>query len=341
MAMGCLMLLLPSCSAQPLLDDDSAVCVAFYNVENLFDTQDDKKINDNEFLPHSKKKWDKDRYNNKLHNLAVVLSDLGTQDVASGASIIGLAEIENERVLKDLIAQDTLQNKNLKYVHYNSPDKRGIDVALLYNAHKFAVLNSERVSVNGFKKGGDKLFTRDILMVEGILGSDTVFVLVNHWPSRRGGAEESKYLRKIVAVTLKNKTESIKKKHPNAKIILMGDFNDNPNDESLVKHLGTTKDPSAVKGNTFYNPFYNMKKKGVGTTPYRGDWFMFDQILFSRNLVQDTVGFTYLKSVIFTGKYLYQKGGKYDGYILRTFAGGNYLNGYSDHLPVYCILKKQ
>lgn len=336
-----LCLVVTSCHAQPLLDDDSAVCVAFYNVENLFDTENDKRINDEEYMPQSKKQWDKIKYQNKLDNLSIVLYDLGTKDVLSGAALIGLAEIENEKVLKDLVEQDTLKPRNYQYVHFDSPDKRGIDVALLYNPSKFSVLNSEKVHVNGFKKGGEKLYTRDILKVQGLLGKDTVYVFVNHWPSRRGGAEETKYLRKIAALALKAQTDKLFKENPKAKVILMGDFNDNPGDESLSVHLGTTKNQETVKGNEFYNPYFLLKRNGTGTTPYRGDWFMFDQVLFSRNLVQADSGYNYLKSGIFNESYLYQQGGKYDGYILRTYAGGKYLNGFSDHLPVYAILRKR
>ena len=329
-----------SCSSQPILDDDSAVCIAFYNVENLFDTKDDKKVNDNQYLPKSKIEWDEEKYQNKLKNLSQVLFDIGRKEVASGASLIGLAEIENEQVLKDLIVKDSLANRGLKYVHYNSPDKRGIDVALLYNPKKFYVLEKESVPLNGFKKDGKKLYSRDILKVKGVLGTDTVWVFVNHWPSRRAGKEKTAYLRKIAAVALKAQTEKIRKLNPKAKIIVMGDFNDTPEDASIKTHLQTSKKSETVKGNEFYNPFEVMTKNGVGTTPYRGDWFMFDQILFSRELVQTSPGYKYASSNIFTAPYLYQHGGKYDGYILRTFAGGNYLNGYSDHLPVYSILKK-
>ncbi len=329
-----------SCSSQPLLDDDSAVCIAFYNVENLFDTKDDKKINDNEYLPTSKLNWDEEKYQNKLKNLSQVLFDIGTDDVASGASLIGLAEIENERVLKDLITTDSLKSRGLKYVHFNSPDKRGIDVALLYNPKKFFVLDKKSFPLNGLKKNGKKLYSRDILMVKGILGKDTVWVFVNHWPSRIKGKEATEYLRKIAALALNAQTEKIRKSNPKAKIVVMGDFNDTPEDKSVKKHLHTSKKKEAVRGNEFYNPFHVMTKNGKGTTPYRGDWYLFDQVLFSRELVQSSPGYKYFSSAIYSKPYLYQQGGKYDGYILRTFAGGNYLNGYSDHLPVYSILSK-
>lgn len=317
--------------------------VAFYNLENLFDTINDTSKKD-ELSPMMEIKSNRRFiYKDKLSKLAGVLSEIGTEKNNMPPVIIGVAEVENKQVLEDLIATEPLSEYPYDIVHYDSPDQRGIDVALLFNKDVFRPVHSEVFDAELYKDGF-KVDTRDVLLVTGFLGDEKIHVLVNHWPSRRGGAKKSSVLRENVARRDLEIVQKLQEENPEAKILLMGDFNDNPTDKSFKKVLKTEKSKKKTKKKELYNPFEKMYKKGFNTLTYRGDIFLFDQIFFTGNLLTDKKDFStfkYFKSGIYNPSYMTLQKGKYKGSPKRSFASGNYVGGYSDHYPVYIYLIKE
>jgi hypothetical protein len=267
---------------------------------------------------------------------------MGTDINPDGLAILGVAEIENDTVLNDLIKTEKLKNRNLKIVHYNSPDIRGVDVGLLYNPNYFKVLYSEPLFVKLPGGSKDSYFTRDILYVEGIMGGDTIYVMVGHWPSRSGGEERSMPGRKAAAAVCKAKTDSLMALNPNSKVIIMGDLNDDPISPSITKVLQAKGNMEDVKRSGLFNPWTNMYKKGIGTLAYQDAWGLFDQIIISESFLQkEQSGFQFHKANIFNREFLVQKTGKWKGYSKRTWDGTTYNYGYSDHFPTYIVLKKK
>ena len=314
-------------------------CIGFYNLENLFDTIDDPKIDDAEFLPNSANQWNSKRYHEKLSHLAEVISQIGTEYAKEGPIIMGVSEVENRGVVEDLVKTPPLDKSGYKIVHYESPDYRGIDVALIYQAKYFRVISS---FPHPFHMADTNFRTRDILQVDGILDNDTIHVLVNHWPSRSSGEKETAPKRNAAGDLCRTIVQSIYKAHPNAKIIIMGDLNDDPVDESLLKHLGVKGKIEVMQPQELYDPMIPLYKDGVGSLAYRDSWNLFDQIIVSTALVdKKTTGYKFFKARIFNKKFLLQKEGAYAGYPFRTFAGGVYEGGYSDHLPAYIFLVKE
>jgi len=308
--------------------------IAFYNVENLFDTLDSETTNDEEYLPKGKNQWTPSRYEEKSDRMAKVLSQLAVDIVPDGPAIIGVSEIENRSVLEDLLKSEYLKNRNYQIVHYESPDNRGVDVGLLYNPSIFKVTSSKSIFV---PMPDPKRPTRDILLVSGFFDGEEMHVLVNHWPSRRGGSA----LRNNAASVARGVIDSILLSNAMAKIILMGDLNDNPNNESVTKYINA-KDDTLLSNQEMYNTMAKFYNKGIGTLAYRDVWNLFDQIIISKQLVgDDKTTFKYYKSVIFKKEYMIQQEGRFKGYPLRTFAGGRYTEGYSDHFPVYILLAKE
>ena len=308
--------------------------IAFYNLENLFDTVHDVGKNDYDFLPDGRYRWTSLKYQSKLDNLAKVMSSLGKEKVPEGPAFIGVAEVENHRVLDDLLERDGLLQ--YKYVHYEGPDKRGIDCALLYDTVQFRVEHSQLVLSKPFQ--GDTLHpTRGFLVVDGRLAGERLCVIVNHWPSR--GADSP--VRVHAARQVKVLKDSLLRDDRNLKLVVMGDLNDDPMDESL-QALGARKLPGQVKRGEFYNPWWAvLEDEGTGTLLYRGKWNLFDQILISRSLLKSRRKLRYEGHEVFSRDYLFQRdGGKYDGYPLRTHGGRVWLNGYSDHLPTIIYLEK-
>lgn len=312
--------------------------IAFYNVENLFDTINNKYTYDADYTPNGKKLWSTKRLNIKLNNLSYAISQIGHKETKKAPAIIGLAEVENKEILLQLIAQKHLTNTDYGIAHFNSPDKRGIDVALLYDRDRFKLTGSKKHTLFLKNNEGNRIFTRDQLCVSGFLGNDLIYFIVNHWPSRRGGEKRSRNKR-IQAAKLSLKiTDSIYSITPNANIVLLGDFNDDPNNDSFKKILktkGTKKEKHNC--NYFYNPMEKMKKAGQGSLAYRDKWNVFDQIIFSNSLI-DSVGIKAYKTAIFKPKYLCQSKGKYKGYPKRTTLKEV---GFSDHFPVYSFLIKR
>jgi predicted extracellular nuclease len=308
--------------------------VAFYNTENLMDTLDNPRALDNDFLPNGKYKWDSQRYKKKITSIATVISKLGDED---GPELIGLAEIENKKVLTDLVSSKELKSLGYSIVHYDSPDERGIDVALLYKTKSFRVLSSRIYSAAFLKI---KSHTRDVLLVKGIVGKDTVFVLVNHWPSRRKGVEQSEDKRIAVSIMVREAVDSIYQKSSSAKIILMGDFNDEPTNKSITVELNAKPEVTSLKKDELYNPFYNLSQKGLGSVNYSHQWDMFDQIMLSKDFFSGKGNFAYKEASVYHPAWLhYKKEIKNGPY--RTFMGQEYKGGYSDHFPVYIIFSNK
>ena len=306
--------------------------IAFYNLENLFDTLDNKYTRDDDFLPQSEKHWTLKRYKKKIRKLGYTISKIGTKTSNNLPVIIGLSEVENKLVVNDLISSKFLKTKNYAVVHYDSPDERGIDVALIYNKDFFKVISSETFSINLIDEEGNKDYTRDILLVEGFLNEEKVFVIVNHWPSRSEGEKESEHKRITASAKVTEIIDLIKQRESNPKIIVMGDFNDNPANKS-IKQLVNSQD--------LYNPMETLLSHTKGSLNYRFQWILFDQILISTNFFEykpNTHSFS--KANIFDDAFLKQFKGKYKGTPFRTYVGLKYKGGYSDHFPVYIYLKK-
>ena len=318
--------------------------VGFYNQENLFDTCHDEGKRDYDFLPTGSYKWNAMKYNHKLSNMSRALADMGTDVLPNiGCAIIGLAEVENSKALDDLIAQPALSARNYQYVHIEGPDRRGIDCALLYNPSLFSVKSTRLVPYVQKLKKDSAFYTRGFLTVSGTLADENVAVIVCHLPSR---FSESFY-RELGAEQVKAIKDSLLNDDPNCKVFVMGDMNDDPIDKSMagiLKGKGNIKD---VNEGDMYNPWYNiLVKEGVGTLLYQGSWNLFDQILVTPNLLnkddkKDFSSLKFWKNQIFKRDYLFQTEGKYKGSPKRTTAGGVWLDGYSDHLPVVIYLVKE
>jgi hypothetical protein len=316
--------------------------VAFYNFENLFDTEDDpKNWGDDEFLPSGPYRYTTEIYQQKLHNLATVLRQLATDVTPDGPAIIGTAEIENDRVLEDLVARPEIKNRGYKFIHFDSPDSRGIDVAMLYNPSYFRVLSARTLNTDISQTGEKGGRTRDVLYVRGVLLGDTVNVFVNHWPSRRGGEAATAPLRAIAATVSKRVIDSLIKTNPYERSIVMGDLNDDPVDASVTKVLGATGTKEKVKSGGLYNPFVGFYKSGIGTLGYDDRWNLFDQIIISGSFLQAREGdLKFYKAEVFNKEFLKNSFGQYKGYPHRSFDGNTWINGYSDHFPTIVYLIK-
>jgi predicted extracellular nuclease len=306
--------------------------VAFYNLENLFDIYDDKRTNDNDFLPTTKKKWTPKRYENKLRKLSFAISNIGKTETGKHPAIVGLAEIENANVIEDLIASKHLEDCNYSYVHYDSLDERGIDVALIYDHTAFEVTHSETFRVYLTDENGEPDYTRDILLVSGKLDGEPIHVIANHWSSRREGAEETEPKRLVAADKVIEIITRLQTENTNPKIIVIGDFNDDPSSNS-IKKVVATKD--------LYNPMELLHTFSRGTTTHNFKWNLFDQILFTTNFFEATPNtLSFDKAEIFDDDFLKLFNGKYKGKPFRTYVGPKHKGGYSDHFPVYAVFKK-
>ena len=314
--------------------------VAFYNVENLFDTTDDPKTNDDDRTPNGKDKWTDEIYKMKSQNIAKVISEIGKDIVGTSPSIVGLCEIENKNVLIDLLKNKELISQGYSIAHFDSPDERGVDVALLFKRSKFRPTFAKAYPLYLTRENGDTDYTRDHLLVSGFLDNEMIHFIVNHWPSRAGGMMRSEPGRIKAGILNRKIIDSILSTNPNAKIINMGDFNDNPTDKSVKPILLTNSNKSGTKQNQLYNPTEELFKKGYGTYRYRGKWDMIDQIMISNQLLDDS-GIFFLKAGVFNKKYLINSEGKYEGYPFKSFAGGKFLGGYSDHFPIYILLAQE
>ena len=299
-------------------------------------------VNDIDFTPAGDYKYNTAIYLDKVKKLATVISQIGTDINRDGVAMIGLAEIENDTVLNDLIHSPLLIKRNYKMVHYDSKDPRGIDVALIYNPKYFTVEDSKPLFVQLPGKSKYARYTRDILWVKGQLDGETINVLVNHWPSRLGGQERSEPGRDAAAAVCKLQLAEIAKTDPNAKVILMGDLNDDPTSYSVVNVLKAKGNEKDVKEGDIYNPFAELFNKGIGTLAYNDSWSLFDQIMLTYPwLNKQQSGFFYYKQFIFNKEFMIENKGLYKGYPMRTWSGYNYRGGYSDHFPTYLVLLKR
>lgn len=319
--------------------------IAFYNLENLFDTVNDPKVYD-EASPIMESKGDTSKiYQQKLANMARVIAQIGSKKTHTAPAIIGVSEVENLRVLEDLIANDYLKKFNYGIVHYDSPDFRGIDVALLYQKRYFKPVQSKNYELKlANNKEGKKQTTRDQLLVSGYLDDELIHIIVNHWPSRRGGQNKSSIKREKAAALNVKIIQEIQDENPNAKIITMGDFNDDPTDKSFKEVLKVKGKKSEMQPGDMYNPMENMHARGLNTLGYRDNINLFDQILISSSLLDSDKKFTdykMYKANIYNPRFLINKKGRYKGYPYRSFSYGNFTGGYSDHYPVYIYVIKE
>lgn len=318
------------------------VCIGFYNLENLYDTINDPLKNDEEFLPGGSYAYNSFIYTDKLNRLSDVVFQIGKDHSPDGVALLGVAEVENQNVLEDLVAQPKLRVRNYKIVHHNSPDVRGVDVGLLYNPKYFQVTNSESLFVPLISAEGRPIYTRDVLWVSGVLDGEPVHVFVNHWPSRRGGEDASAPFRASAARVAKKVIDSLVLINPLTKIILMGDLNDDPINESVTKVIGAKGDIKKVREGGMYNPWMKLYKSGIGSLAYNDSWNLFDQILISYGFLNnEQQGLFFRSSHVFKKNFMLVESGRYAGYPLRTFEGVKYLGGYSDHFPTYCVFLKE
>lgn len=324
------------CSAQKKYEVYS---VGFYNLENLFDTIHDTGKNDYEYLPDGTNKWGTMKYTSKLRNMATVLNEMSTDMLPMGLAAVGVSEIENYRVLNDLVNHPKLHHRGWKIVHIEGPDSRGVDCALLYNPKLFTPVASRLVPYT--TADNDTTYkTRGFLTVTGKMADETVHIIVNHWPSRYASSPA----RERAGTLVRAVKDSLMKAMPKSKVIIMGDMNDDPDDKSMKTCLGAKREQNQIKTPTdLFNPWWNiLRNKGLGTLKYKGKWNLFDQIVVSGNMTgKDRTTLKYYKPEIFTRCYMLQQEGKYKGSPKRTHASGVWLNGYSDHLPVIIYLIKE
>jgi hypothetical protein len=311
------------------------IIVAFYNAENFYDTVNNTMIRDEDFLEDGVHLYNGTVYKEKLNHIAQVVHDIGMAQQKLGVAFIGLAEIENDTVLNDLISHPLLKERKLQYVHFDSKDARGVDVAFLYNPILFKVEKAYPIFVPLPAGTKQSFFTRDILYVRGKLCNETVHVYVNHWPSRYGGQQKSIAARISAAKVLKKNMQSILQYDSSAKIIVMGDLNDDPKDVSIYDSLGAVEKEKLSKDKYLYNPWIEKLKNGKGTLAYQNTWSLFDQIIINDKWFNSASKLSYKNATIFRPEYLVEQSGNLKGYPLRTFSGNNFQFGYSDHFPVF------
>lgn len=328
--------------------DVSKYDTVYFRGRYTYDLIDGKKIirplilQEDEFSPKGKKEWNSEKYYRKLHQLSKVISQIGKDETGTPPVIVGLSEVETKEVVEDLVAQPALKSYDYGVIHFNSFDARGIDLALIYQKSRFTVTKAKPYPIDIIGPDGKKIYTRDVLRVTGLLDGEEITFLVNHWPSRFGGEKRSQPNRMKAAEVEKSIFDEIRAENPDAKIIAMGDFNDDPINASIKEGIGTVGNKEKVKKGDIYNPMESMYKKGLGTLAYRDSWNLFDQFFVTGTLVDNDKKFdTYklYKVEIFSPAYLYSPDGPYKGYPYRMFGGDTYYpDGYSDHFPVYTVL---
>ena len=362
------MVLIPVINAQQDIQQEkryNMYGVMFYNLENLFDTINNNGTYDLEFSPNGACQWDGRKYWSKVHNMAYAISQMKTTGTPYGPSIIGVCEIENITVLDDVVRDPQIRNWHLQIAPYHdSGDRRGVDVGVLYNPRFFRVLNvtNQRLSEEDFERAAaaadparkpeyewnENFRTRDQICVVGTLAGDTVAVMVNHWPSRLGGQEASSPKREAAGYMCRRTIDSLVSVHgENIGIIFMGDLNDDPMDKACAESVGGKRNIEDVVGpGDMFNPFWNVLAKGVGTLAYRGQWNLFDQIMCNGFFTKyregkDKPQLTYSRCEALNRDFLKTQEGDRKGYPLRTYSGGVFLNGYSDHFPTEIFLVKE
>ena len=357
---GLLAIIVSSCSSAGKAAQDApkigpGYVVGFYNLENLFDTFHDEGKNDYEYLPDGSNNWTEAKYQKKLHNMASVIRAMA-DDNGRFHTILGVSEIENRHVLEDLVNMPEIASANYQIVHYDGPDRRGVDVGLLYRPDQFKVLESRSIpftfagsaiSFEMTQEEQEQFRTRDILMVRGMLGGEMFAFFVCHLPSRLGGKGND--LRSRGGEIVYQTSVELMRQYPGIKIAAMGDMNDNPDDDSMALYLHGRENLDEVGPEDFYSPFLSMLKAGFGSLAYRGEWNIYDLILVNRSLALGTSGKLKLQPLvkqrqntfygrIFQKDFMTQQTGEYKGTPFRTFSNGAFVGGYSDHYPTYILI---
>lgn len=311
------------------------ITVMFYNTENFFDTEDDPNKNDEEYLPSSKLKWDEKKYQNKIDHISQVIDSVGGKGFPA---MVGLCEIENRKVLEDLCSKSSLKDAGYGIINTDSPDERSIDVGLLYNKDLFSLqgwqeINATSPAITGYK-------TRNILFATFLFNkTDKLHVFVNHWPSRRDGEKESEAKRIYAAEQVRAKVDSLLKADPKSRILIMGDFNDHPNNVSITTTLKAKEKPKDK--NDLVDCYYNIDKERRGSHYYDKEWRSLDQIIVSQGIIKAKKGLSFdgTSAYVFKKDFILYKNEKTgEERPNRTYGGEKYFNGYSDHLPIYINL---
>jgi len=306
--------------------------IAFYNLENLFDSEHNEYTLDKDFTPEGVFQWNRDRYLRKIQNLGNAISKIGHKKAMIPPIFLGVAEVENKTCLEDLIHSEKLQTHDYDFVHYDSPDERGVGVAFLYQKEHFELTYSDTYTLYITDHEDNRDFTRDILLISGKLFSEEIYVIINHWPSRNSGKKASEAKRIKAAKLVREIVEEIYRENKDPKIIIMGDFNDQPNSTSIRNYLVT---------DDFFNPMLSLQENKKGSINYMGKWYLFDQIIFSNPFLKDFSRHNFYKDIaVFDDHFLQEATGKRKGSPKRTFLGKYHLGGFSDHFPVVAYLEK-
>lgn len=314
--------------------------IGFWNVENLYDTLNDQWKNDEDFTPSGVNAWTGERYRTKISHLAEVISKMATDVTPDGLAIVGLCEVENKRVVNDLINSPLLKKRNYQFIHIEGPDARGVDPSFIYNPAYFKPEKATSYQVTLVTNPTHR--TRDILVVAGSFLGEPLAILVNHWPSRRGSEMLSRPNRNAAAKLARHIADSITKVNSNTKIVIMGDLNDDPINECVKKNMGTYSDIHSANDTAYFNPMEKLYNTGIGTLAWRDSWNLFDQMLLNDTwLPKKYIGWEYYTVRIFNKPYLKSDFGNFKGYPFRTYSGSVYTGGYSDHFPVYIVIAKE
>ena len=330
--------------------------IGFYNLENLFDTYNDPAKNDEEFLPDGKNQWTEVKYQKKLQNMAKVIRSMKEENGAWHA-LLGVSEIENRLVLEDLVMEPQIAEANYQIIHYDGPDRRGVDVALLYKPEVFTFLDSESIpftfegsSIDFIMNQEQKDYfkTRDILMVHGLIDGEHFAIYVAHLPSRAGGKKGGNQLRDRGGEIMYEHSMMMQQKYPGIKIVCMGDMNDNPTDPSMAEYLHGKEFKEDVTDTDFFCPFTSMLKAGFGSLAYQGVWSIYDLLLVNNALANPYPGTFGLRQLhkkgyygrVYNPSFLTNQKGQYKGTPFRTFSNGSFIGGYSDHYPTYIVINK-
>ncbi|MDI1353292.1 MAG: endonuclease/exonuclease/phosphatase family protein [bacterium] len=314
--------------------------IGFWNVENLYDTLNDKWKNDEDFTPEGAYAWNGERYRLKIDHLAQTIKEMASDVSPDGLALMGLCEIENKSVVADLVNSPQLKSRNYQIIHIEGPDARGVDPSFIYNPNYFKVKNAVAYQVKLPTDSNHK--TRDILVVSGVFLGEPLAVLVNHWPSRRGGELVSRVNRNAAATLARKIADSISSSDAKMKVLIMGDLNDDPVNDCVKKNIRTYSDVGKARDDEYYNPMEKLYKAGIGTLAYQDSWNLFDQILLNKNwFSKDYSNWHYYSVRINNKNKLRTQYGNYKGYPFRTYSGGIYTGGYSDHFASYIIIAKE
>lgn len=338
-----LMLSLSICAQEKQAKKFKIHTLAFYNLENLFDTINDPTKNDEATPIMEMNTGREEAYLKKIHNMARVISDIGVDEAKNTPALLGVCEVENRDVLVDLVNDPLLLAKDYGIVHYDSPDRRSIDVAFLYQKSLFTPISTSSHTLKIYDDiSRERVYTRDQLLVTGKLDGDVIHIIVNHWPSRSGGEARSRSKRVAAGKLSKRIVDSLQVIDPYAKIFIMGDLNDDPTNDSVKKELNAEADREKVRIKGIYNPYENFFKSGLGTTAYRDAWSLFDQIMMTQPLLEKNYdSYRFYKAGIYNKYFLTTRKGRWEGYPFRSWSDGGFSGGFSDHFPVYIYLVKE